>query len=83
MGSPDYIVDIDGLRRNGAGDGGGRNTLKGRPWLAISWKCCSVYSRIYRNKSATAYEGRCPTCARALKVPIGEGGTSNRFFEAE
>jgi hypothetical protein len=82
MGSPDYIVDIQGLGAP-ARDATSSASLKGRPWLAISWKCCSVYSRVYRNKQATAYEGRCPKCSRQLKVPIGEGGTSNRFFEAE
>lgn len=80
--NPDYIVDIEGVQlpRSGADQ---PSSFTGRPWLAIQWKCCSTYSRIYRNHDATAYEGRCPKCQRAVRVPIGEGGTDNRFFVAE
>ncbi|MCC7408583.1 MAG: hypothetical protein IT442_10965 [Phycisphaeraceae bacterium] len=53
-----------------------------RPWLAIHWRCCQTYSRIYRSPDATAYVGRCPKCGKALRVPIGPAGTSSRFFEA-
>lgn len=49
----------------------------------MKWKCCGAYSRIYRNRDATAYEGRCPKCAKHVRVPIGPGGTNQRFFEAE
>ncbi|MFA9479129.1 hypothetical protein ACERK3_12625 [Phycisphaerales bacterium AB-hyl4] len=57
-------------------------SLRGRPWLAVMFKCCQAYSRVYRNREATAYEGRCPKCHRPLRVAIGPGGTSTRFFEA-
>lgn len=87
---PDYILDIKGLPRS-AGNGHPQagmtqastgSSLHGRPWLAIHWKCCHTYSRIYRNTAGTAYVGRCPTCGKPLRVLIGEGGTDARFFEA-
>jgi hypothetical protein len=49
----------------------------------VQWRCCSVYSRIYRNKDGTLYEGRCPRCARPVTARVGPGGTTNRFFEAQ
>jgi hypothetical protein len=81
MDQPDYIVDIKGLPA-GDSQAEGAAGAGGRPWLAIRWRCCGVYSRIYRNSRATAYEGRCPRCGRALTVEIGAEGTSARFFDA-
>lgn len=52
-------------------------------FLGIMFKCCNIYGRIYKNKEGTAYVGRCPRCMRTIKVPIGEGGTNRRFFNAE
>ena len=90
MRGPDYIIDIHGLRP-AAKDadrepapasrraGGGP---QGNPWLAVHWRCCNCYSRIYRNRAATAYEGHCPKCGRKVKATIGDQGTSSRFFEA-
>jgi hypothetical protein len=54
-----------------------------RKFLGIYFKCCSVYGRVYQNKEKTAYEGFCPTCRRKVNVPIGEGGSSARFFIAQ
>jgi len=51
-----------------------------RPFLGITFECCNVYARIYKNKEGTAYVGRCPKCMRSIKVPIGKGGTGQRFF---
>lgn len=51
-------------------------------YLGIMFNCCNVYGRIYKNKDKTAYVGRCPRCMRTIKVPIGEGGTNARFFNA-
>lgn len=84
MESPDYIVDIESLKRRGAGDdqANGDGKRVGRPWLAVHWRCCQVYSRVYRDHDATAYEGRCPSCGRRVVARVGEGGVSSRFFEA-
>jgi len=59
------------------------NTTEKKKFLGIIFKCCSVYARIYKNKEGTAYVGRCPKCMRPLKVKIGEGGTNQRFLNAE
>lgn len=90
MNGPDYIVEIEGLRHvppakvtdPSNNSGGGGNSGGGRPWIAVTWKCCSVYSRVYRNREGTSYEGRCPKCAKPVKARVGPGGTDNRFFEA-
>ena len=78
---PDYIVDIQGVGRQ-APQGKHQSSLRGRPWLAVQWKCCSVYSRIYCNKDGTLYEGKCPKCGSPVSAQVGPGGTSKRFFEA-
>ncbi|MFW6060242.1 MAG: hypothetical protein ACODAQ_08670 [Phycisphaeraceae bacterium] len=81
MTRPDYIVDIQGLQPTQARAPDPRS-LRGRPWIAVHWKCCSAYSRIYRNAAGTAYEGGCPKCGRRTKARIGPNGTATRFFEA-
>jgi len=69
--------------------GDGRQTAKGggagesKPFLGINFKCCGIYCRIYKNKEQTAYEGACPKCRKKVRLPIGSGGTSNRFFDVE
>ena len=83
MSGPDYVVDIEGLGGQGGASGGGaREGGEGRAWIAVKWKCCGAYSRIYKNKKGDAYEGRCPRCLKPVKAKIGPGGTSARFFEA-
>ena len=78
MGMPEDIVDF-GPQRHASRS---RPPSAGRPWLAVRWRCCLTYSRIYRNRDATAYEGRCPRCGRHLRVAISLDGTDARFFEA-
>ncbi len=50
-------------------------------FLGIMFKCCNVYGRIYKNKEGTFYFGNCPRCLKPVKIKIGEGGSSDRFFE--
>ncbi len=60
----------------------GSRTQK-RPYLSIYWKCCHVFSRIYKDKNQIKYEGFCPNCRAYLTVPIGSEGVSQRTFIAE
>lgn len=53
-----------------------------RPFVGIRFECCRTYGRIYRNPEKTAYTGNCPKCHAKVRIPIGSGGTSARFFNA-
>ena len=88
MPDPRDIVDIDGLRpatdpAQPSGDGrchGGGGARK--PFLMIWFRCCAAYGRLNKTPDGLCYEGRCPRCLAHLEVPVGEGGTSRRMFEA-
>lgn len=58
------------------------DTSKKRAFLGIWFECCHVYGRLYKNKTETAYVGRCPRCLRPVSVRISKDGdgTSRRFF---
>ena len=53
-----------------------------RRFVGIHFACCDVYTRVYVNRTETAYEGRCPKCCRQIRIGISPGGTDCRFFEA-
>jgi len=54
---------------------------RNKRFLGIMFECCHVYRRIFINKDGTAYEGHCPKCAAKVKVKVGSGGSSQRFFK--
>ncbi len=85
MVGPDYILDLSSRRAPAPNADASAKpaTLRNRPWLAVHFKCCQVYTRIYRNAAGTAYEGRCPRCGAPVNATVGPGGTRNRFFTAE
>ncbi len=80
MSDPEEIVRIEGVQF-----AQGRLKLPPGPrrrFLSVLYRCCHVYGRLYRNKDATAYVGRCPGCGGPVFALIGPGGTNKRLFEA-
>lgn len=51
-----------------------------RRFVGVEFECCSVYTRVYINAQGSAYEGNCPRCGRPVRLRIGPGGTTERFF---
>ncbi|MEX2185810.1 MAG: hypothetical protein WD875_03405 [Pirellulales bacterium] len=65
-----------------SGGAGQTGAAGARRFVGVQFDCCSVYTRVYVNRDGTAYEGRCPRCARMVRLAIGPGGTDARFFTA-
>jgi len=84
VADPQDIVDIDELRRQYPDLNRDSTTGKGpaRRFLAVWFRCCHMYGRLYRNAAGTRYEGRCPRCGVRVGARIGPDGTSQRTFEA-
>lgn len=84
MSDQDYILD---LSTQPAADNALAPQAHGpkataRPWLAIHWRCCHVYSRVYRQKNASHYLAQCPCCGRSATIQVAPHGVSTRFLEA-
>ena len=90
---PSYILDLHQIPEESSGglegsvlDSAVTDDLEskgmGRPWIGVHFECCGVYTRIYRNRQATAYEGHCPRCQRVARIRIGPGGSNHRIFRA-
>lgn len=77
-GEPDYHLDIAELAEEEA-----HAAPAGRPWVGIRFDCCGAYVRVYRRLDRREYTGRCPRCMRQVRLRVGEGGTSARFFVAD
>jgi len=87
---PDYIVEIPELRNGHSSDQPecveatiSAKKAGSRRYICVLFECCSVYLRIYRDRSGSAYQGRCPRCLRQVCVRIGQDGTDTRFFVAK
>jgi len=77
---PDYILELGG--RSIPNESADTNDGTSRPYISVLFECCSVYSRVYKNRDGSAYVGWCPKCAHKVSVKVGSGGTSCRFFRA-
>lgn len=62
--------------------GSAKPQAAGRKFVGVHFTCCDVYTRVYINRDESAYEGRCPKCAKQVRLEIGPGGTDSRFFTA-
>ena len=57
--------------------------LDRKPFVGIIFNCCKAYGRIYLDRSATAFEGRCPRCLKRVVLQISEEGSTDRFLRVE
>ena len=60
----------------------GRMGVPPRSFLGVLFRCCGVYSRLYRNANGKCYAGRCPKCMHPVRVAIdAQKGVEARFVE--
>lgn len=57
-----------------------RNSSEKRAFIGVHHTCCNAYSRAYINKARSAFDGKCPSCARRVHLPIGRGGSKSSFW---
>jgi hypothetical protein len=79
--SRDYRLELSSAGE--AAEDEDKGGAAGRPFLSVLFKCCSVYTRIYRSADGKSYSGRCPKCATPIQFKVGEEGSSSRFFVVE
>ena len=72
----DYKIDIAGLTPK-------PTVPAARPFLSVLFNCCKIYQRVYKDRKADRYLGRCPKCGRSITFTVGPGGSSNRSFVVE
>jgi hypothetical protein len=53
-----------------------------RPFIAVYFRCCGVYQRVYRTPGVHKYVAFCPRCTRKIEVRVDPSGSDARFFEA-
>jgi len=56
---------------------------EGRKYIGMYFKCCNVYTRIYKSRLGDRYVGFCPKCGAKVQLMIGAGGVNDRFFIAK
>lgn len=78
MPDPRDSLDLS-VRPEGNSDAGGGEGS--RPCLRVYFACANKYTHVYRRPDAGHYTARCPQCGKAMTFKVGEGGTSERFFQ--
>ena len=76
------FVEIDGIRPTVTPPTADETRGPARPFLMIWFRCCATYGRLPKARDGRRYAGNCPKCRAKLEVPVGEGGTRRRMFEA-
>lgn len=78
MGLVDFTVGDDGAEKTPPA---APKAQEKKRFLGMKFECANnVYTRFYVNDEGNAYIGRCPACLRQVRIRIGMGGTSARFF---
>lgn len=81
-GKLDLVLESDGTLRDVTEAPASGGSAGDRPWIGIHFQCCGVYTRVYRHRDATSYEGRCPKCAAKVNLRVGPDGVASRVFTA-